>query len=81
MTKEAEALRAQILELVRHYHAAAFPESAFKPGESPVPYAGRVFDSDELVRLTEASLDLAVGIRMALEFLPCPLRPFAPFQP
>jgi len=57
MTREAEALRAQILELVRQYHAAAFSESAFKPGESTVPYAGRVFDSDELVRLTEASLE------------------------
>jgi CDP-6-deoxy-D-xylo-4-hexulose-3-dehydrase len=57
MTKKAVVLRAQILELVRQYHDAAFSESAFKPGESPVPYAGRVFDSDELVRLTEASLD------------------------
>jgi CDP-6-deoxy-D-xylo-4-hexulose-3-dehydrase len=57
MTREAEALRAQILELVRQYHAAAFAGSAFKPGETAVPYAGRVFDSDELVRLTEASLD------------------------
>jgi CDP-4-dehydro-6-deoxyglucose reductase, E1 len=57
MTKEAEALRAQILELVRQYHTAAFPKRTFKPGETPIPYAGRVFDSEELVRVTQAGLD------------------------
>jgi len=53
----ADRLRAEILDLVRQYHAAAFAEQEFVPGESPVPYAGRVFDEDELVHLTDASLD------------------------
>ena len=57
MTKDAEALRAQILELVRQYHAAAFPPSDFVPGQTPIPYAGRVFDHAELQNAVEASLD------------------------
>jgi CDP-6-deoxy-D-xylo-4-hexulose-3-dehydrase len=57
MGSKAEALRPQILELVRQYYAEAFPERTFVPGESPVPYAGRVFDAEELVYLVEAALD------------------------
>ena len=53
----AEALREQILDLVREYHAEAFAEEEFVPGESQVLYAGRVFDDEELVHLTEATLD------------------------
>ena len=57
MNPKADALRAQILEQVRRYHAEAFPERPFLPGETPVPYAGRVFDAEELVSLVDASLD------------------------
>jgi len=57
MNSKADALREKIIELVRQYYAAAFPESAFVPGESPVRYAGRVFDADELTHLVEAALD------------------------
>jgi CDP-4-dehydro-6-deoxyglucose reductase, E1 len=53
----AAALRAEILDLVREYHAEAFGEPEFVPGESEVRYAGRVFDDEELVHLTEAALD------------------------
>jgi CDP-6-deoxy-D-xylo-4-hexulose-3-dehydrase len=53
----ADELRAQILELTREYHAAAFPEREFVAGESPVPVAGRVFDGDEVEHLVDASLD------------------------
>lgn len=53
----AAALRAQILELVREYHASAFAAPEFAPGESEVRYAGRVFDEDDLVHLVDASLD------------------------
>jgi len=49
-------LRHQILDLVRQYHAAA-PAPGFVPGESPVRYAGRVFDEAELVNLVDSSLD------------------------
>jgi len=57
MNREADALRAQILELVRQYYVAAFPERPFVPGQSSIQYAGRVFDDDELVQLVDASLD------------------------
>ena len=65
----ADALRAQILDLVREYHAEAFPEREFVPGESPVPVAGRVFDDEEIVHLTDAALDfwLTAG-RFAQQF-------------
>ena len=57
MKNKADMLRTHILELVRQYYIAAFPECAFVQGKSPVPYSGRVFDADELVHLVEASLD------------------------
>jgi CDP-6-deoxy-D-xylo-4-hexulose-3-dehydrase len=55
--KTAEQLRSEILELVRQYHRAAFPAKPFAPGQTPVPYAGRVFDADEIVHLVDSSLD------------------------
>lgn len=69
MDDAAQRLRAEILDRVRQYHAAAFPDRAFEPGKSPVPYAGRVFDADEIVKLVDASLDfwLTTG-RYAAEF-------------
>ncbi len=55
MSKRTE-LRGQILDLVRAYHQAE-PPRAFRPGEDPVRYAGRVFDAEERVSLADASLD------------------------
>jgi CDP-6-deoxy-D-xylo-4-hexulose-3-dehydrase len=56
-----EAIRAQILALVREYHAAKFvPEFSEKDALIPpelVHYAGRVFDAEEIVNLVDASLD------------------------
>ena len=65
----ADALRAQILGLVREYHQVAFPVSQFVPGSSPIPVSGRVFDDDDLVKLVDSSLDfwLTTG-RFAHEF-------------
>ncbi len=57
MTERAQQLRAQIAELVRQYHAEAFPAEPFAPGRTAVPCAGRTFDADELLHLTEATLD------------------------
>ena len=69
MSKSAEQLRAEILDLVRQYHAAAFAAKPFEPGRSPVPYAGRVFDADEVAHLVDSSLDfwLTTG-RFAAQF-------------
>jgi len=51
------ALRSQVLESVARYHASAFPERSFVPGETPVPCAGRAFDADDLVTLVDSALD------------------------
>ncbi|MGA2275286.1 MAG: lipopolysaccharide biosynthesis protein RfbH [Bryobacteraceae bacterium] len=57
MNPKADQLRSEILSLVAEYHKAAFAERAFVPGESSVPYAGRVFDGREIRNLVDASLD------------------------
>jgi CDP-4-dehydro-6-deoxyglucose reductase, E1 len=66
---DKESLRNQIQKLVRQYHAAAFPRQDFVPGKTAIPYAGRVFDEDELLHLVDASLDfwLTTG-RFAAQF-------------
>ena len=66
---KADALRASVLALVRDYYKEAFPAQEFIPGESFVPYAGRVFDAEELVHLVDSSLDfwLTTG-RFAAKF-------------
>jgi CDP-6-deoxy-D-xylo-4-hexulose-3-dehydrase len=50
------ALRREILGLVRRY-AEIDDSPAFVPGVSPVRYAGRVYDHEELTRLVDAALD------------------------
>jgi CDP-6-deoxy-D-xylo-4-hexulose-3-dehydrase len=69
MNPKAEQLRARIRSLVTEYYEAAFPETRFVPGESSIPYAGRVFDDQEIRSLVDASLDfwLTTG-RFAREF-------------
>lgn len=57
MSNNANTIRTQIINLVRQYYTAAFPTDDFRPGESPISYAGRVFDDDELVHLVESGLD------------------------
>jgi CDP-6-deoxy-D-xylo-4-hexulose-3-dehydrase len=55
---ESEALRAQIRALTAEYHRATWGDTApFVPGETRVPYGGRVFDAEELETLVDASLD------------------------
>ncbi|MBN2506485.1 MAG: lipopolysaccharide biosynthesis protein RfbH [Verrucomicrobia bacterium] len=53
---DPKALRQQILQLVREFHAARAP-TPFRPGEDLVRYAGRHYDERELVSLVDASLD------------------------
>jgi CDP-4-dehydro-6-deoxyglucose reductase, E1 len=55
--RNATDLRDEILALVAEYHDAAFAPQAFRPGESPVPVSGRVFDAEELLSLTDSALD------------------------
>lgn len=70
MTSDRDAIRDQILDLVRTFHAAGERiKQPFRPGEQPVRYAGRVYDAEELVHLVGSSLDfwLTAG-RFAEEF-------------
>lgn len=69
VSNTADTLRMQIIDLVREYYKAAFPKHKLTPGTSPIPYAGRVFDDEELVNLVEAGLDfwLTTG-RFAAQF-------------
>jgi CDP-6-deoxy-D-xylo-4-hexulose-3-dehydrase len=65
----AEVIRAQIHALVAEYHAAAFAQQRFVPGETPVPVSGRVFGASEVQHLVDAGLDfwLTTG-RFAAQF-------------
>jgi CDP-6-deoxy-D-xylo-4-hexulose-3-dehydrase len=51
------ALRDEILERVRALVRARLEGERFRPGESTVRYAGRVYDGEEVARLVDASLD------------------------
>ncbi len=53
----AQDIRRRILELVREYYQARHQAGEFVPGEDRIPYAGRVFDADELVAGVSAVLD------------------------
>ena len=53
----AAELRSQILDLVGEYHDAAFGPREFQPGETDIPFAGRVFDEREVVNLVDSSLE------------------------
>jgi CDP-6-deoxy-D-xylo-4-hexulose-3-dehydrase len=66
-----ETLRSQILDLTRQYtdlaHRRSLPGSPlpFEPGVTPVPYAARVFDGDEVAAAVGSSLDfwLTLGVQ------------------
>ena len=53
----AEDIKGEILGLVREYYKGAFPDKEFVAGKSYIPYAGKVFDAEELVNLVESGLD------------------------
>lgn len=50
-------LHKHILDLVRDYYHARHSGREFAPGTSKVPYAGRVFDEQELVAAVDTMLD------------------------
>lgn len=65
---KSEQIRKQILELTAEYYAETWPNRPFSPGDN-LPYAGRVFDEQEVVNLVDSSLDfwLTTG-RFARQF-------------
>lgn len=53
----AEQIKKEIIEKIIQYHQAKFAQMEFVAGISKINYAGRVFDSLEIIRAVEASLD------------------------
>ncbi len=54
---EAASIRASILDLVRKYYDVAHRRKPFEPGVTRIQYSGRVYDFQEMLNLTESSLD------------------------
>jgi CDP-6-deoxy-D-xylo-4-hexulose-3-dehydrase len=52
-----EKLQQRILDLVREHYQVRHSQRAFVPGQTAVPYAGRVFDAEEVVAAVESILD------------------------
>jgi len=50
-------LRDEILTQVRRYCDQAYAPPPFEPGVSRIPYAGRVFDGEEMVNLVDSALE------------------------
>lgn len=57
MKNKEDIVKLEILEKVKEYYALAHKEKEFIPGKSRIPYAGRVFDENELLSLVDSSLD------------------------
>jgi CDP-6-deoxy-D-xylo-4-hexulose-3-dehydrase len=57
MAKTEQELRAEIAALVKEFYNTKFAERSFLPGQTPVRYAGRVFDEKEIQASVDASLD------------------------
>jgi CDP-6-deoxy-D-xylo-4-hexulose-3-dehydrase len=54
---EAQALRAQILNLVGRYASLVHTAPAFEAGRSPIPVSGKVYGAPELRLLVDSALD------------------------
>jgi len=52
-----KVIRNEIIQKTIEYYKTRFEEQNFIPGKSKINYAGRVFDSKELINAVEASLD------------------------
>lgn len=53
----AEKIRKIINEYVYKYYTEFHQKKEFIPGDTPIPYAGRVYNEKELINLVESSLD------------------------
>ncbi len=67
--KKEDELKKEIFNKVREYYLLAHKKGKFMPGNSSVPYAGRVYDENELISLVDSALDfwLTAG-RFARQF-------------
>lgn len=67
--KTKEEIKKKIFEKVRDYYLISHKKDDFIPGKSNIPYAGRVYDENELISLVDSALDfwLTAG-RFAKQF-------------
>ncbi len=56
-TRTQEVIRAEITQLVEELYQVEHLPAPFVAGTTSVPYAGRVYDQDEIVALVDSSLD------------------------
>ncbi|MBN1953681.1 MAG: lipopolysaccharide biosynthesis protein RfbH [Anaerolineae bacterium] len=56
-SRPRDSIRQEILKLVAEYYCQAHSPRPFRPGETRIHYAGRVYDERELVAATKAVLD------------------------
>ena len=54
---KSEVIRSKILNQVKKFYDTKFIKQSFVPGKSKINYAGRVFDSRELIVLVDSCLD------------------------
>ena len=66
---EKEDIKQDIFDKVKDYYLSAHKKDDFIPNKSNIPYAGRVYDENELINLVDSALDfwLTAG-RFADEF-------------
>ena len=66
---DEKKIREKIFKSISELYKLREQRSAFVPGTSPIPYAGRIYDADEMIALVDASLDfwLTAG-RFAQQF-------------
>ncbi len=57
MTSRENKLRAKIFKLVKDIYRLRVCEKHFVPGQTRIPYAGRVYDEKEMIAAVDSSLD------------------------
>lgn len=57
MLEKEKEIRDDIFDKIKELYHLKFKNDKFIPGKSPVRYAGRIFDENELINLVDASLD------------------------
>ncbi len=57
MDQREKNIRQQIFEQIKELYQIKHKRAEFVPGQSPISYAGRVFDEKEIISLVDSSLD------------------------
>ena len=55
--KTQESLKSEIFTKIREYYQLAHKKEDFIPGKSNIPYAGRIYDENEMINLVDSALE------------------------